>query len=329
MPRTARIDMPGLLQHVVARGIERRSIYLDDQDRRSFLQRLARLLKETGTICCGWVLMDNHFHLLLRSGSGGLALFMRRLLTGHAVEFNRRHGRAGHLFQNRYKSIVCDEDTYFLALVRYIHLNPVRAGLLPDLAALETYPWSGHAELTGAAPSTVIAHAEVLRHFSECRQTALAHYRAFLAEGVGVKNPPNLTRGGSQNSRALASLPTADDLFDDRILGGGRFVDELLKVSGPSTLGSRISLEELAARVAACSGIDPGLLGRPDKTRVVANAKAVVSYIATRRLNIPGINVGRSLGLSPSGVTVAAKRGEKILKESPALMESVLGLDAS
>lgn len=121
MLRHARIDIPGLLQHVIVRGIEKCPIFLDDQDRENFLSRLRVLLSESGTDCYAWALLVNHFHLLLQPKQRTLAEIMRRLLTGYAVAFNLRHHRAGHLFQNRYKSIVCDKDPYFLELMRYIH----------------------------------------------------------------------------------------------------------------------------------------------------------------------------------------------------------------
>jgi REP element-mobilizing transposase RayT len=111
-----------------ARGIERRKIFWDDTDRSSFLERLAVILEETQTQCYAWALIPNHFHILLRTGPTPLSKVMRRLMTGYAVTFNRRHRRAGHLFQNRYKSVVCEEDPYLLELIRYIHLNPLRAG---------------------------------------------------------------------------------------------------------------------------------------------------------------------------------------------------------
>ena len=129
MPRKARIDAPGALQHIICRGIERRNIFIDDRDKKGFLERLGRVLLETQTPCYAWALLNNHFHLLLKTGNVPISTLMRRLLTGYAITFNLRHKRAGHLFQNRYKSILCQEDTYLLELVRYIHLNPLRAGL--------------------------------------------------------------------------------------------------------------------------------------------------------------------------------------------------------
>jgi len=147
MPRQPRLDSPGLLQHVMARGIEGRKIFKDDKDRKAFLDRLALILKETQTQCYAWALIPNHFHALLRTGATPLSKVMRRLMTGYAVTFNKRHKRSGHLFQNRYKSIVCEEDPYLLELIRYIHLNPIRAGVVKDLKELDKYPWSGHSAI--------------------------------------------------------------------------------------------------------------------------------------------------------------------------------------
>jgi len=112
MPRIARLDTPGLLHHIMIRGIERRRIFNDDIDREDFIERLSILLPETKTQCYAWTFMSNHAHLLLRSGSSGISTLMRRLLTGYAVSYNIRHKRHGQLFQNRYKSIICQEDAY-------------------------------------------------------------------------------------------------------------------------------------------------------------------------------------------------------------------------
>jgi REP element-mobilizing transposase RayT len=131
------------------RGIERANIFWDDKDREYFLSRVGEIGKATETRILAWALMDNHVHMLLFSGSSGLPRFMRRLLTGHAVWFNRRHQRSGHLFQNRYKSIVCEEDGYLLELVRYIHLNPLRSHMVGSLEELDRYRWSGHGVLVG------------------------------------------------------------------------------------------------------------------------------------------------------------------------------------
>ena len=130
MPRKSRIDAAGAIHHVIARGINKADIFSDNIDYRNFLSRLGIILNATKTACYAWALMPNHFHLLLRTGNTPVSTIMRRLLTGYAVNYNRRHNRFGHLFQNRYKSILCQEEPYLLELVRYIHLNPLRAGLI-------------------------------------------------------------------------------------------------------------------------------------------------------------------------------------------------------
>ena len=141
MPRRARLDAPGTLHHVIIRGIERRKIVDDDQDRQAFVNRLGDLVIETETQVFAWALMTNHAHILLKSSAYGVSKFMSRLLTGYAIQYNRRHGRHGHLFQNRYKSIVCQEDAYFKELVRCIHLNPLRAQMVSSVKALGKCTW--------------------------------------------------------------------------------------------------------------------------------------------------------------------------------------------
>jgi len=113
MPRLARLDASGVLHHIIIRGIERRKIFRDDQDKNNLIDRLSILLPETKTSCYAWALMSNHAHFLIRSGKAGISTLMRRLLTGYAIYFNRKYRRHGQLFQNRYKSIICQEDIYF------------------------------------------------------------------------------------------------------------------------------------------------------------------------------------------------------------------------
>jgi len=152
MPRKARIDIPGCLYHVIGRGTERRKIFLANKDRADFLARLSSALDKTGGKCLAWCLMPNHFHLLILRGKGTLSELMRRLMTGYAVGFNVRHRRCGHLFQNRYKAVLCEEDGYLLELSAYIPLNPLRAGLVKDMGELEKYRWSSYSEVLKPEP---------------------------------------------------------------------------------------------------------------------------------------------------------------------------------
>jgi len=195
MPRKARIDAPGALHHIICRGIERRRIFQDDADRENFVSRLGRLLRETSTPCYAWALMPNH--LLLRTGNAPITTVMRRLLTGYAVSFNLRHNRHGHLFQNRFKSILCQEDPYLLELVRYIHLNPLRAKIVTTLTELDRYGFCGHSILIGERGNDWQETGTVLSLFGETLPVARKRYRVFVEKGIALGKRPELTGWGA------------------------------------------------------------------------------------------------------------------------------------
>ena len=321
MPRHARIDIPGLLHHVIVRGIEKRPVFLDDQDREEFLSRFSLLLKETSTECFAWALLDSHFHLLLKPDTVKLAHFMRRLLTGYAVVFNLRHGRAGHLFQNRYKSIVCDSDSYLLELVRYIHLNPIRAGIAATLEDLAGYPWCGQRELLGKMSRKLINEAEVLSLFAPQRMTARKRYERYIANGIATPANVKLSAGGKRTSQAFDSRLGNDELFDDRILGGGLFVEQVQKTAEIATKAPELSLADLIGRVAEYYRIERTRLSKPSKERDIARAKATICYLAVRELGLRGIDVSAALACTPAAVSHAAKRGEAVFREEQGLRE--------
>ncbi|MGH7899049.1 MAG: transposase, partial [Candidatus Binatia bacterium] len=155
------------------RGIERRPIFGDDTDREDLLRRIETLAETAAFSVYAWAFMPNHVHLLLRTGSLSLSRSMSSLLTGYAVRFNRRYERSGHLFQNRFKSVVCEEQAYLLELVRYIHLNPLRGGILGTLEQLDRYPFTGHSSLIGNWPRRWQRTEEVLEHFSNDPRAAV------------------------------------------------------------------------------------------------------------------------------------------------------------
>lgn len=327
MPRSARLDIPNLLHHVIVRGIERRDIFFDDDDRRSFLTRFATLLQETGTECLAWALMKNHFHLLLCPRQEKLATFMRRLLTGYAVTYNRRHKRSGHFFQNRYKSIVCEEETYLLELVRYIHLNPLRAGAVKDMDELDRYPWCGHAVLMGNVDFSAQDTEEVLSRFGRGRQSARARYRAFVADGIPLGKRDELVGGGKRRSLKLADLVEDDGVFDARVLGDTHFVERLRREFGMSErLPQKITLAELAKRVADLFSIKPQSLRQHTRSVQVTDARAVFCNVAVREMGYSGAEVARLLKLSRAGVTVAARRGGVMVQEDRALRKETARL---
>lgn len=179
--RNPRIHFPGALFHVMARGNEGREIFRDDADRRFFLAKLLDLRDRSGFLIHAYCLMSNHFHLLLEMADISLTNVMHRLLLSYAKRFNWRHERSGHLFQDRYKSILCPRDSYFIELIRYIHLNPVRAGIVERA---EKWAWSGHNELlTGKYNLLQGVFVEGL--FAKESTAARAAYREFVDSAIG------------------------------------------------------------------------------------------------------------------------------------------------
>lgn len=323
MPRSARLDIPGLLQHVIVRGNERRPIFLEDQDRSFFLKRFSFLLQETDTDCLAWALLTNHFHLLLRPRSGCLATFMRRLLTSYAVTFNLRHERCGHLFQNRYKSFVCEEESYFLELVRYIHLNPLRAGRVEDLTELAVYPWCGHAVVLGNRELFGQISGEVLERFGKDLAEGRSSYTAFIADGLrkGAPDPEEnrgLRRWLAEQVGQEESLAT-----DARILGSETFF-QALQPAWPAPLSKKIPLPELLKKVAEVFGLPPELLCQRTRLTGVAETRAAFCYLAVGVMDCNGADVARMLGMSRAGVSIAVGRGKIFLQARPMLLDRLL-----
>jgi hypothetical protein len=254
-----------------------------------------------------------------------LSIFMRRLLTGYAVVYNRKYARSGHLFQNRYKSIICEQEPYFLELVRYIHLNPVRAGALSTVDELADYPWSGHAVIMGKRKFHQDI-AAVLDRFGKSAGAARAGYLQFVNDGVGLGQQGKLTGGGLRRSQPDAEADDEIEPFDARILGGGEFVERIQEqVSNHALRSVKVPLPEIAQKLAAYLQVDQKILLRPSKEKKIAEARGVICYFAVREMGYKGTEVGRYLNLGPTGVTLAVRRGEKVAEEKHELIQCLKG----
>lgn len=314
MPRQPRLNIPGLVHHVMARGIEGRDIFRDDDDREGFLKRLAEVVSNPGgPRLYAWTLMSSHFHLLLRCGESLLSPVMRRLMTGHAVTYNLRHNRRGHLFQNRYKSIVVEEEPYFLELVRYIHLNPVRAGIVKDLEELTRYRYTGHSVLMGRRVYDVQDVDAVLARFSDKRKTAIAAYNSFVAGGLNQGRREELRGGGLIRSAGgmatiLARSPDERELSDERILGGGDFVDSLLQNAENNSESSRRTINEILQQVAETSGISCEQILGASRARVVSRARRQFFLCANEKAGATLSMLGRLTGRSHVAVRLAIEQ---------------------
>ena len=180
MPRKGRLDYPGALQHVMVRGLERRRIFRETQDYKDFKDRLGQAVHSAEARCFAWALMPNHVHLLLQTGSEPLSKLMQRVLTGYGHAFNRRHHRVGYVYEGRFKSLLCEEEPYFLELLRYIHLNPLKARIVGSMRDLDGYAWCGHAVILGRKKAPWQEVRGVLERFSRRPSKARQEYRKFI-----------------------------------------------------------------------------------------------------------------------------------------------------
>ena len=327
MPRQARIDAPGALHHIMIRGMEGNNIFRDNKDRDDFISRLESILIDTSTPCYAWTLMSNHIHLLIRTGSVPISHVMRKLLTGYAVKFNLRHNRHGKLFQSRYKSILCQEDPYLLELVRYIHLNPLRAGLVKDLSQLNKFRYSGHSFLLGNRKNDWQNIDYVLRFFAKREKTARKRYLDHVEKGMQIKKRPDLVGGGLIRSLGgwseVKNLRKSDIRLkgDERILGDSDYVLEVLheaeeKYERRYELKSRgIDISALSNRAAEIFGVETGDIFSPGKYPKRVKARSVLCYWAVRELGETASNLAKKIGISQPAVSQAVERGERIVKE--------------
>lgn len=327
MPRQSRIDTAGALHHIMVRGIEGSKVFRSDNDRDGFLERLGRVFQETNTICYAWALIPNHFHLLLRTGSVRISTVMRRLLTGYALWFNRRHRRHGHVFQNRFKSILCQEDSYLLELVRYIHLNPIRAGIVKDLDELGAYAYCGHSVVMGKVKHGWQNIQEVLGMFGGTLGPARRSYRNFVEKGIAEGKRHDLTGGGLLRSaggwEGIKTL-REEKVYqrnDERILGDGDFVSRVLasaeeEMERRYSLRARgIDLDSVAVRVSEVLGIKIKDVWAKGKYQRIVDARSLLCYWAVRELGMIMSTLSLKLGISIPSVSVSVRRGQRIAGE--------------
>jgi putative transposase len=323
MPRGARLDAPGTLHHVIIRGIEKRRIVNDVADRKNFVKRLGGLSAETKTNIYAWALMTNHAHMLLRSSEIGLSTFMRRLLTGYAISYNQRHFRWGHLFQNRYKSIVCDEDAYFTELVRYIHLNPLRAKLVKSLTQLDRYRWSGHGVILGKIEYNWQNRDDVLKWFGKKEGEAKNAYRNYVEKGIAKGRRPELVGGGLIRSlggwSAVKALRRSGDreLSDGRILGRGEFVERIIKEAETQIkyqlplLERHHKIDEFITEICQDENVSIEELKGGSRRREVSRVRALIAIGLVKNQGVALAEVARQLGVSTTAISKIIKRAVK------------------
>jgi REP element-mobilizing transposase RayT len=259
MARKPRLFAPGILYHVIVRGNQRQRTFLKDRDYQVYLEKLAAYRKRYGVRVYAYCLMPNHVHLLLESSGVPLSKFMQGLQQSYTQYYNRSYKKVGHLFQGRYKAILCQKEAYLLELVRYIHLNPVRSKLCRSVAR---YPYSGEAAYRLGKPTLVVDPRPVLKMIG-----GVSGYRRFVQEGLGDGHKEEYY-----------------EVKDQRFLGEGEFGEQLRReFDEEEKPKKRRPLAEAVLRLARALKTTPQVLRLQNRAWAVSRRRTAIGYVLVRR----------------------------------------------
>lgn len=318
MPRPPRVDFSDAVYHVTSRGNGRADVFWNDDDRQRFLGQLAHHLRLAGVVLFAYVLMDNHFHLLVRTPRANLSAFMQRLLTAYALYARYKHRRPGHVFQGRFKAKLVEDDVYLRGVTRYIHLNPVkitacrRLGRQERLDRLEAYRWSSYGGYAAAAQAEEFVTYEVLKEYGRDVAEARRQYRAYVKSCL------------RENDEAMLEAMAASRYA----IGGPAFIEKTeARIEGRRTGGVRdrdldlprsiVPVEEIEAAVSRHYGLAP--VDLKTHGRHAGPAKAVAVALASRLTGANGRTIGLRYGVGSSAIGSIHRR----LAARPDLVEIV------
>lgn len=304
MARKPRIHFPGALYHVISRGNQRQDIFLDDKDLNTFLSYLSEYKTRYPLHLYAYSLMKNHFHLLLEVEGAPLSKIMQSLLFRYTRYFNKRYGKVGHLFQGRYKAILCDKDTYLLELVRYIHLNPIRAKVVRDP---EKYPWTSHASYVGKMKNNLIEEGFVLGQFGKKKSLARRRYKRFVLEEL---------HSGHQEKYY--------EVKDQRFLGEDSFIDHIEVERGDrENVVYDIPIQVIAQEVSKATGIAQSSLYSLTRGREGAHGRSMVAYLARLISGHSVAGIAQHFQRSPMRISQAIIKFENELRKDKHLSETI------
>jgi len=309
MGRGRRIAYPGAFFHCINRGNQRERIYRDEEDYQFMLESLGTVSTRYGARIHGYCLIPNHFHLLIQQPEIGISTLMRSLTTRYALYFNQKYGKVGHVFQGRFRGILCDQRQYLLELIRYVHLNPVRAGLVEHP---QDWKWSSLAAYLGLVRREWLYQEAVLGLFGTQPRRNLLE---FLSQAPDLSEKIVYPR---------ASFP---------VMGEQSFVNEVVRQGEPRRrqprvhAGRRLSLPKLARLFSRAAGVAGDELFTPHKgSRPISLLRDQIIYAATRLMYYPSSEVARFLGVTPAAVTLSDRRFSERARLNPRLTDGLVRL---
>lgn len=284
MARKPRIEYPGAFYHIIARGNKREDIFLDQGDRIRFINKLSEYKKRYDFILYAYTLMNNHFHLLLETNDVPASRIMQGIIQAHTQYYNLKYDKVGHVFQGRYKAILCDRDNYLLNLVRYIHLNPVRAGLVTNPA---DYKWTSHRIFLGVEKSELVDKDFVLSQFSNSRAKAVRLYEEFVIEWLGEDKKDEFYK-----------------TIDKRFLGDEDFVTQVKDRIGEKQIRDEITLRDksfadVVKKVKEITGVDNKALCGKSRSAEIAEARSLFVRLCLLYTNHKRKEIAGYLGRVP------------------------------
>lgn len=265
--------------------------------------------------------------MLLRASEAPLSNVIRRILSSYAKAFNKKYKRRGYLYQNRFKSILCQEDRYFMELVRYIHLNPVRAGFIKTTEELEKYSYCGHGVIVGRNKNAFQEVGEVLCQFAQTRKTAIHKYKSFIEDRWEEGKREDLTGGGLLRSaggwQSIMDLRKLGERWqgDDRILGDGEFVERILKSADEMMRKKEKmqragwNLDKIAEYVSGTTGVKKDQLRQKARGNNLSRAKSLIAYWGYYELGIKGATIASYLDIRNPSVNYLIKLGKKLVEK--------------
>jgi putative transposase len=291
MARKPRIHYPGAVYHVILRGNGRQDIFFEDQDRYRFYLLLQEGVERYRHQVHAFCLMTNHVHLVVQVADIPLSRIMQNISFRYTRWINWRHERSGHLFQGRYKAVLVDGVTYLLELLRYVHLNPVRARMA---ASPDDYPWTGHRAYCGLETLPWLSTDRALVMFSKKRANAIRMYADFIRDGLSESRRPEFHGEGAADSRVFG-----DDEFVERVAGEGGYVAE------------KISLDDILSAVCSRYSLSTGEVSRPGKDRALSRVRMMAAWIVQDVPSVSLTDLATRMARDVSSLSAAAARMQK------------------
>ncbi|MHB1379964.1 MAG: transposase [Desulfurivibrionaceae bacterium] len=308
MARKPRIHLPGGLYHVIFRGNGGQNVFLTDADRYRFYLLLQEGTHRFGYRVHAFCLMTNHIHLALQVGDIPLSRAMQNLSFRYTRWLNWREKRTGHLFQGRYKAVLVDKDSYLLELVRYIHLNPMRAGMS---TSPDEYRWSGHLAYLGKEFLPWLTTDWVLSQFGQSVAKARVAYMAFVFDGLTEGRRPEFHGAGA----------------DSRLLGDDNFMDKCLSDSDWRPL--YLTAQQIVDTVCLAYHIDSSILKTKSQQRRASEARAVAGWLAHKSGYVTLSSIAKLVNRDVGSISSAVRRLSDRIQEDTELEARVKSLETT